>query len=59
MIIKLEGEKVCSICGAKWEPYKGFYGDESIQCAFCGASPSEKELPVDEQTLWEDFDAIN
>jgi len=43
MKIKLEGQWVCSVCGAIWETYYGLKGNEPAQCASCGAGPNYEE----------------
>jgi rubrerythrin len=45
MKIKIDGEWVCSICGALWETYHGICGDEPAQCASCGARPDDEDAP--------------
>ena len=45
MIIRLEGQRVCSVCGAIWETYYGLENNEPAQCASCGATPDYDDEP--------------
>lgn len=71
MKIKLDGEWVCSVCGAIWKTWHGVKGESRVQCMSCGASPdyvepgfhydSEEINPVEqsfEEYLEESFDDL-
>ena len=60
MRISLDGKEVCSICWSDWESYRGFYGDEPVQCGFCGAGATEEPtLSLDISDLTDPEDAYD